>query len=224
MDRYTLFDNYIKGKMNDSEIKNFEESLKEDKELSKEFQLYLTTVSSIIKEEEQDCIDFALAMKNVTKEELDAVLYPLAAAANIQVGIFDRFKYKIYQWAAVILLVISSAGNVFQNLYRVGPNVVNNMIVHYVSLGIRDSGTIDLRGMSDEEIESKIPQLIDEYKNSQSSLDELDNGKLLVLAYLKLNDRSNARGIINELIDKYKDNEDYNSLLEEFEYILEQIK
>lgn len=224
MDKYTLFDNYIKGKMNDSEIKSFEESLKGDKELAKEFQLYLTTISSIIKEEEQDCIDFALAMKNVTKEELDAVLYPPAAAANIQVGIFDRFKYKIYQWAAVVALIISGAGNVFQNLYRVGPNVVNNMIVHYVSLGIRDSGTIDLREMSDKEIESKIPQLIDEYKNSQSSLDELDNGKLLVLAYLKLNDRSNARGIINELIDKYKDNEDYNSLLEEFEYILEQIK
>ena len=223
MDRYTLFDNYIKGKMNDSEIKNFEESLKEDKELSKEFQLYLTTVSSIIKEEEQDCIDFALAMKYLTKEELNAVLYP-PPAASIEVGIFDRFKYKIYQWAAVVALIVSGAGNVFQNLYRVGPNVVNNMIVHYVSLGIRDSGTIDLRGMSDEEIESKIPQLIDEYKNSQSSLDELDNGKLLVLAYLKLNDRSNARGIINELIDKYKDNEDYNSLLEEFEYILEQIK
>lgn len=223
MDRYTLFDNYIKGKMNDSEIKNFEESLKEDKELSKEFQLYLTTVSSIIKEEEQDCIDFALAMKYLTKEELNAVLYP-PAAASIEVGIFDRFKYKIYQWVAVVALIVSGAGNVFQNLYRVGPNVVNNMIVHYVSLGIRDSGTIDLRGMSDEEIESKIPQIIDEYKNSQSSLDELDNGKLLVLAYLKLNDRSNARGIINELIDKYKDNEDYNSLLEEFEYILEQIK
>lgn len=223
MDRYTLFDNYIKGIMNDSEIKNFEESLKEDKELSKEFQLYLTTVSSIIKEEEQDCIDFALAMKYLTKEELNAVLYP-PVAASIEVGIFDRFKYKIYQWAAVVALIVSGAGNVFQNLYRVGPNVVNNMIVHYVSLGIRDSGTIDLRGMSDEEIESKIPQLIDEYKNSQSSLDELDNGKLLVLAYLKLNDRSNARGIINELIDKYKDNEDYNSLLEEFEYILEQIK
>ncbi len=222
MDRYTLFDNYIKGKMDDSEIKNFEESLKEDKELSKEFQLYLTTVSSIIKEEEQDCIDFALAMKYLTKEELNAVLYPVAA--SIEVGIFDRFKYKIYQWAAVVALIVSGAGNVFQNLYRVGPNVVNNMIVHYVSLGIRDSGTIDLRGMSDEEIESKIPQLIDEYNNSQSSLDELDNGKLLVLAYLKLNDRSNARGIINELIDKYKDNEDYNSLLEEFEYILEQIK
>lgn len=223
MDRYTLFDNYIKGKMNDSEIKNFEESLKEDKELSKEFQLYLTIVSSIIKEEEQDCIDFALAMKYLTKEELNEVLYP-PVAASIEVGIFDRFKYKIYQWAAVVALIVSGAGNVFQNLYRVGPNVVNNMIVHYVSLGIRDSGTIDLRGMSDEEIESKIPQLIDEYKNSKSSLDELDNGKLLVLAYLKLNDRSNARGIINELIDKYKDNEDYNSLLEEFEYILEQIK
>lgn len=222
MDRYTLFDNYIKGKMNDSEIKNFEESLKEDKELSKEFQLYLTTVSSIIKEEEQDCIDFAHAMKYLTKEELNAVICP--TVGPVPVGIFDRFKYKIYQWAAVIALIISGAGNVFQNLYRVGPNVVNNMIVHYVSLGIRDSGTIDLRGMSDEEIESKIPQLIDEYKNSQSSLDELDNGKLLVLAYLKLNDRSNARGIINELIDKYKDNEDYNSLLEEFEYILEQIK
>lgn len=222
MDRYTLFDNYIKGKMNDSEIKNFEESLKEDKELSKEFQLYLTTVSSIIKEEEQDCIDFALAMKYLTMEELNAVICP--TGGPVPVGIFDRFKYKIYQWAAVVALIVSGAGNIFQNLYRVGPNVVNNMIVHYVSLGIRDSGTIDLREMSYEEIESKIPQLIDEYKNSQSSLDELDNGKLLVLAYLKLNDRSNARGIINELIDKYKDNEDYNSLLEEFEYILEQIK
>jgi hypothetical protein len=124
----------------------------------------------------------------------------------------------------VILLVISSAGNVFQSVYRVGPTVINNMIVHFSLLGVRGSGTIDLREMSNEEIESNIPLLREEYENSSDPIDELDNGKLLTLAYLKLNDRSNAREILRELIAKYKDNEEYNSLLEEYEYILEQIK
>ena len=187
MDKYTLFDNYIKGKMNDSETKNFEESLKSDKALAKEFKLYLTTVSGIIKEEEQDCIEFANAMKCIPKAELEEILNirvmrpcasmeleleneeyvkPVASRTTI----LNKLKNKAFQWVAVVILFLFGAGFIYLSVYRAGRSSVNNMIVHFSSEDLKGYNSINLNEMTDEEIKNILPQLREDYYNTKVAI------------------------------------------------------
>ena len=47
---------------------------------------------------------------------------------------------------------------------------------------------------------------------------------MLAMAYLRLHDRNNARLILNEIIDKYKDNEDLTPEVRKCERVLYIIK
>lgn len=69
-----LFDKYINGELSDSERNEFKERLESDKEFATDFNIYLVSVIGICKEAEQDNMDFGVAMKHLTKEQLFEII------------------------------------------------------------------------------------------------------------------------------------------------------
>lgn len=228
MDKYIVFDNYIKGKMNDSEIKSFEESLESDKELAKEFQLYLTTVSSVIKEEEQDCMDFAHAMKNIRKEELSEII----EEKKIKVRRLIPLKASILSTAAAVLIMFGATnlflvahyeGKLDNSKTEFGYKMDNAIFALVMPNGLTTRGgeTIDIN--DGEKLKEKLPKAIESYKNAEKGQEELMAGQTLALIYVKLHERDKARVILQSLIEKYKEDEDYSHFTKRLEIILQQI-
>jgi hypothetical protein len=83
MNRQDLFDKYIAGELSEAEELSFTEELKSDKSLAEDFQIYLNMISTVIKEEEQDCIDFAASMRNLNNEKLNEILVKKTTSKRI---------------------------------------------------------------------------------------------------------------------------------------------
>lgn len=76
MKNINLFDQYIFGELSAEEEKDFISRLKNDSELAVEFQTYLSVVKGVCLEAQQDDIEFGVAMKNISKEELREIMGP----------------------------------------------------------------------------------------------------------------------------------------------------
>lgn len=74
MERIDLFDRYIKGELSDTERSEFRTRLESDGDFASEFNVYRLTVSGIRREAHQDNLDFGIAMKNLSKEQLFDVI------------------------------------------------------------------------------------------------------------------------------------------------------
>lgn len=66
--------------MSEDECVAFEKRLNDDAALRKEYLLYAAIIDGIEEEERQDCMDFAVAMKHLTSEDVAAVIGRRAAA------------------------------------------------------------------------------------------------------------------------------------------------
>ena len=74
MERIDLFDRYFNGELSEEESIRFKEKLDEDEEFAFDFMIYSMTVAGICKEAEQDNVDFGVAMKHLSKDQLYAII------------------------------------------------------------------------------------------------------------------------------------------------------
>lgn len=74
MENQELFDDYIAGTLTKEECEAFEQLLSTNDDVAQQFHLYLTTIHSLRKEEEQDCMEFGYAMRSMTKEHLQSIV------------------------------------------------------------------------------------------------------------------------------------------------------
>ena len=65
-----VFDRYIDGKLSAEEKLSFEQRLSSDNNFALDFRIYLFTLKGIYQEVDQDNIEFGVAMKTISKEEL----------------------------------------------------------------------------------------------------------------------------------------------------------
>lgn len=231
MENIELFDRYIDGKLSAKERSEFDARLMSDGAFAAEFKLYTATVISICKESEQDNLDFGIALKHLTKEQLRNIVGERKAqAAKIADKKPVKFRFKPIVWqitsaAAMVAIVITS----YFGFQRQACHNVDNAIA-MVSFGDEDlvrsaSGNeIDIAALSDNELKEKLPELTTLYKSAEGDLEVANNGYMLAMAYLRLHDRNNARIILNEIIDKYKDNEDLAPEVRKCERVLNIIK
>ena len=215
MDNNTLFDNYIKGTMSEQETKSFENDLKNDKSLSDEFRLYLLTVSAIIKEEEQDDIEFFHAMNSINKEELNEITRGKGSGKKISLS---NYLISISSVAAVLVITMNIMFNIMRN------NREDELIYAFnePSFVVRGGQTIEK--IDSENIVDILPQAIEIYEKAENPQEELNNGKSLAIIYIKLHKREKARIILQDLINKYNEDEDYSGFTKKLEIILQQIK
>lgn len=230
MENIELFDRYIDGKLSAKERSEFDARLISDGAFAAEFKLYTATVIGICKEAEQDNLDFGIALKHLTKEQLRDIIGERKAPVKVADKQPLKFRFKPIIWqitsaAAMVAIVITC----YFGFQQQASNNVDNAIA-MVSFGEEDlvrspSGNeIDIAALSAQELKEKLPELTTLYKSAEGDLEVANNGYMLAMAYLRLHDRNNARLILNEIIDKYKDNEDLTHEVRKCERVLNIIK
>ena len=226
MNTYELFDKYIEGTLSEEERNNFEGRLESDKKFAQEFELYLITVNGIIKEEENDCFEFGVALKSLTKEELETIVGKKKSKGKL-------LNLNRYLWPLSSAAILIIAFTLTLHQQRINNNKVDNLIFAFSPEpifvgrgGAEDLETIEFKLPLDNEGELKafIPQLKDLYANSQTEQEQITNGKGLAMVYLKCHNRKDAVKVLRELIEKFKNDEHQKESVEECKKILKYLE
>lgn len=219
MNNIELFDNYISGQLPQREREDFEARLASDSAFFSEFQLHLQAIHGIQKEEEEASIEFGYAMKSLTKEELNAIIGN-KTAKKVKFINFQKYLWPLSAAAVVIFALIFNHNKSIESQYA-----IDDIIYAYNEpmLSNRGGEAIDISKCNKEELEDMLPTLWDIYEDSETTQDALVNGKGLAMVYIKLHNREKAREILQELVDKYKADEDYAESVAECIRILNQI-
>ena len=197
-----LFDGYIDETLSPEEKRAFEQRLKDDKEFAQEFRVYLFVLDGIYKEAEQENLDFGIAMKRIGKEDLKRIL---------QRGKKKRFSFRNLLWAgSVAAMFIIGIFTVF-TVRKAGMNRVDDLIVAYNDLpALNRGGEPDILG--EKHFESRADYIVSLEKAYKAvPADEVQEGEeagmRLAMAYLKNHDRKKAKTLLEELCEKYSDDD-----------------
>lgn len=82
----------------------------------------------------------------------------------------------------------------------------------------------DLTDMSESQIKESLTGMVEAFDNAETAQEVAVSGKVLSMAYLKLHDRRNAEKVLESMIDRLRNDEDYVSVVEDCRNILNQIK
>ena len=215
MDRHEIFDKYIAGALSEAEELSLNEELKSNKSLAEDFQVYLSTVSAVIKEAEQDDMDFSVAMKGLEEEDVKEII---GFKERVKLITFEKpnFLRTIYAAAAMIVGVFTLSTTLTvqyaENKYT---NNMLCMITEYNYIpGITRGGqgsdielVDDIANVSEEKLSEILPLYEKSYTEAESDQDIQTYGMNLSMVYLKLHKVEEAQQTLNELYNKYKSSE-----------------
>lgn len=224
MENIELFDKYIKEELNENERKDVEKRLLEDKTFADEFRVYATTVIGVCKEAEQDDMDFGIALKNLSKDELKEIIGYKERNTKGRV-IFFKPSIRYIASIAAMLVVVFSLYFTFQRNARI--DVDNAIAMCYnedIQLSRGGNETIDIKGLTDEEIKERLPEFEQMFAKSIDDQTAADNGLAVALTYIRLHQREDAANILHELIKRFEHNEDFKGMVERYEQILSMIE
>lgn len=245
MDRIDLFDKYIKGELSSEENANFKLSLNKDKELSREFNIYLTAVKGVCQEAEQSNRDFGEALKHLSKKELlMAIGRPEEKEKQSQFSDLKSKSIQYKRWllwqsigvtaligVVVIYAVIAhnEAKTIQTNALAINQEAmarVDNAIYAFsdYSHGVSRSGGVAISNLTDQELKNYLPQLEKTFREQTDDFDATDAGSELVMAYIRLHERDKAKAILEQLIEKFKNNQELEGEVMNWETILNLIK
>ena len=207
MERIELFDNYILENLTPEEKSDFDIRLKSDKAFANDFRVYLFALKGILQEAELDDIEFANALKHLSKEQLCEIIGRKPQARILRI----RYLRERMAWvSSVAAILIIGIFTVFQ-VERHRQYKLYDTIVAYNYIPDFDRGEGDINNYSDKEVKDIIPQLEKDYANAPS--DDVqkcqDAGMRLAMAYLKLHDKDKAIKTLEELSSRFHDDEDF---------------
>lgn len=195
-----VFDRYIDGKLIAEEKLSFEQRLSADNNFALDFRIYLFTLKGIYQEVDQDNIEFGVAMKTISKEELLRIIGRCSRPRVLRLNYLRERIVWVASIAAILVIGIFSVLNVRQS----GMDSLDNTIVAYNYIPDSNRGWETIT--SDD-----IPTLERAYQMAPS--DDIqaqeDAGMRLALAYLKLHDRKKAKEILGELSVRFADDEEF---------------
>lgn len=204
MEQINLFDKYITNHLNDEEIKAFEKRLLIDKSFAEDFNIYVSIVDAIRREQEEDNIEFGHAMKNISNEDLKNI-----------VGKKKRFYIKPWLFsgsiaaAVITFVIITSLFSIRSSQHLIDEIIVTEYANNtFYSRGGENIVEINLIEISNDTLALKIPELELAYKSASTVQDLKTYGLNLALAHLKLHNRDESKKILNELINYFKDSKD----------------
>lgn len=203
-----MFDKYLLSGMTRQEEIEFQKRISEDKEFAGDFKIYLGAVKGFCKEEQQDNLDFAIAMKVLSPQQLKNVI-----AVPYKKRKTFHIPRNITIWTlsmAAMLLVMFSLTYKYQR--DIDYNT-DNLIVEYNAIVTTDRGgglDYDIASMTEKQLEECLPILENAYRSVD--VDDFQAketlGLNLSMAYLKMHNRQDAAKILYELKKLYpKDTE-----------------
>lgn len=195
-----VFDRYIDGKLSAEEKLSFEQRLSADNNFALDFRIYLFTLKGIYEEVDQDNIEFGVAMKTISKEELLRIIGRCSRPHVLRLNYLRERMAWVASIAAILVIGIFSVLNVRQS----GMDRLDNTIVAYNYIPDSNRGWETITS-------NDIPTLERAYQMAPS--DDIqaqeDAGMRLALAYLKLHDRKKAKEILAELSVRFADDEEF---------------
>lgn len=195
-----VFDRYIDGKLSAEEKLSFEQRLSANNNFALDFRIYLFTLKGIYEEVDQDNIEFGVAMKTISKEELLRIIGRCSRPRVLRLNYLRERMAWVASIAAILVIGIFSVLNVRQS----GMDRLDNTIVAYNYIPDSNRGWETIT--SDD-----IPTLERAYQMAPS--DDIqaqeDAGMRLALAYLKIHDRKKAKEILAELSVRFADDEEF---------------
>lgn len=237
MERIDLYDKYINDQLSKNERADFDARLESDYNFASDFKVYLFTVDGICREAHQDNLDFGLAMKGLSKDQLKEIIgkqdvgstaaTSIAESSGIEKPKVLRFKSWMWQ-AASIAAVVVIAFTVVLNIEKTARYSVDNAIYACAEINpdlVRGGGEpLDVKSMNDDELKAKLPELIALYQSASNTDVIADNGYALAMAYLRLHDRDNAKVILEQLVSRFDGNADYAESVSRWKSILNLLK
>lgn len=237
MERIDLYDKYINDQLSDKERADFDARLESDEDFASHFKVYLFTVDGICREAHQDNLDFGLAMKGLSKDQLKEIIgkqdvgstaaASIAESSGIEKTKVLRFRPWMWQ-AASIAAVVVIAFTVVLNIEKTAGYSVDNAIYACAEINpdlVRAGGEpLDVKSMSDDELKAKLPELISLYQSASNTDEVADNGYALAMAYLRLHDRDNAKVILERLVSRFDGDADYAESVSRWKSILNLLK
>lgn len=211
MDKINIFDRYIRGEMTFEEESRFKQQLTNDAETRDELKIYAALVAGICKEEQQDNMDFAHAIKSLSEKDLKRVIGK-REKPRLQI----RSIRQVGMWAASMAAMLVICFSVTFHIQRSAEYAVDDMMVEYNSMPISDRGgdtVLDLSNMSQDEVKEVLSKWSAEYRDVLKVDVQAKQiaGINLAMAYLKVHDRDNAVSILEEIKFLYPDDTEFVS-------------
>lgn len=254
MEKIDLFDRYLGNRLSKREREEFDSRLRRDEEFASEFKVYLLVVDGICREAHQDNLDFGIAMKHLTREQLREIVgkttassssadcmdsgkegassaEPDSASASSKPLAKSHSSRKAWPWlwqAASIAAVLIVAFTVVFNVERNASISIDNAIYACADISIdasRSGGeTIDLTQLDDEELKAELPTLESLYRNAPTAEEAADYGFALAMASIRLHDREKAKAILSQLVERFSGDEDCAASVAKWRSILEVLR
>ena len=209
MSEIDFFDSFLKGTMSDSEIKDFHHRLDNDKEFAGDFKIYLATVNGFCKEEEQDNLEFASAMRRLSSQQLKEII----GANQRKKSVLHISRQKVL-WITSMAAMIVVVFSISFNIQKQADIKTDNLIVEYNAMQTNDRAggeSLDLVKMENKDIEAILPILSDEYDNVPT--DDVQSKQIaginLAMAYLKIHNRKMAIQVLQQLKSLYPEDMEF---------------
>lgn len=237
MERIELFDSYINNQLSDAQRSEFDNRLKSDEDFASGFKVYLMTVNGICREAHQNDMDFGVAMKKLTKEQLREIIgsrheetraasasTPDVVAAKPKVLRFRPWMWQAASIAAVVVIAFTAVFKIEQKSRFEVDNAIYACADINTDLARAGGESINISTMSDDELKASLPTLVNMYQTAETTDEIADNGYTLAMAYLKLHERDKAADVLNQLISRLEGNEDYADSVNKWKSIINLIK
>lgn len=209
MERIELFDNYILDNLAREEKIAFDARLKSDRAFAKDFKIYLFAIRGIRQEAEQNDMEFAVALKHLSKEQLKEIIGRRSQPRILRIS---YLRERLAWVASVAAILIIGFFTVFQ-VQRHGQYQLYDTIVAYNYVPDYDRSDGDINNYSAKDVKDILPQLEEDYANAPN--DDVqkcqDTGMRLAMAYLKLHDKDKAVNTLEELAARFHDDVDFSA-------------
>ena len=223
MEEIDLFDKYITENLSETEMAEFRSRLESDDSFAVNFRAYLLAVRGICQEARQDDIDFGIAMKRISREQLQSIIGKSDESRIPRQNFLRRNAMWISSMAAMLVVAIGVGWSIYTSSQARLCDAVYNLSYEPVageSRGICKKFA-DLNTLTPAEIEAQLPEL-----RAAFEADEIDSqnwhidGMNLAMAYLKLHRKKDSIKTLEYLVAH--SSEPYDK--EEYTRIIDQLK
>ena len=225
MERIELYDRYINHQLSKDECKEFDARLESDKDFASDFKVYLFTVNGICREVHQDNIDFGVALKNLSKEQLCNIIGAKAESpVKPKILHFKPWMWQVASVAAIFVIVFGMFFNIEKNARYAVDNAIYTCADITPDLVRAGGKPIDITPMTQDELKTKLSELESLYQSASTNDEIADTGYALAMAYLRLHDRDRAKSVLDQLVARFEDNSDYADDVNKWKSILNLLK
>lgn len=225
MERIELYDRYINHQLSKDECKEFDARLESDKDFASDFKVYLFTVNGICREVHQDNIDFGVALKNLSKEQLCNIIGAKAESpVKPKILHFKPWMWQVASVAAIFVIVFGMFFNIEKNARYAVDNAIYTCADITPDLVRAGGKPIDITSMTQDELKTKLSELESLYQSASTNDEIADTGYALAMAYLRLHDRDRAKSVLDQLVVRYEENSDYADDVNKWKSILNLLK